>query len=170
MGGRKRITQDDINVPEYATEVTGGYPVRVFVNELGWRMTAHIFAPVMASPRPRVTKFGTFMPTDYKKHCLKLGASMAYARGVFEAETCSKWDATAQMSVDLAFWSPKMPGDIDNLAKTVLDAGQLAKGEPTGAELWANDRQITRLCADWLPVEDDFDWQTVVRINYLPSR
>jgi Holliday junction resolvase RusA-like endonuclease len=169
MGGRKRVAQEDINIPEAAHEVDGGYPVHVFYGEANWDLTVHIYGPIISSPRPRVTRFGAFMPADYKKHCAKLGSSMAYARGIYET-SYKEWKADSAMWVDLAFWSPKMPGDLDNLIKTVLDAGQLSKGEPPGAELWTNDRQVIRLQADWIDVTDDFDWQTVVRVKQLPGK
>ena len=169
MGGRKRVVQEDINIPEAAHEVVGGYPVYAFAEQDHWDLTVHVFGPIVSSPRPRVTRFGTFMPADYKKHCAKLGASLAYARGIYET-SYGPWKVDSAMWVDLAFWSPKMTGDLDNLAKTVLDSAQLAKGEPSGAELWVNDRQVVRLCVDWIDVEDDFDWQTVVRIKQLPRK
>lgn len=169
MGGRKRVATEDINVPCIADEVVGGYPVHAFAGQDAWDLTVHVFGPILSSPRPRVTRYGTFMPADYKKHCAKLGASLAYARGIYET-SYGPWRVDSAMWVDLAFWSPKMPGDLDNLAKTVLDSAQLAKGEPSGAELWVNDRQVVRLCVDWIDVTDDFDWQTVVRIKQLPRK
>jgi Holliday junction resolvase RusA-like endonuclease len=42
-----------------------------------------------------------------------------------------------------------MPGDLDNLAKTIMDAGQLHRGEDPGAELWTNDKQIQSLAVSW---------------------
>ena len=163
MGGRKRLDPADINVPEMAHDVPKGYPVE-FWEQHRFDFVAHVFGPVMSSPRPRVTSRGTFMPADYRKHCDKLSASLAYCRGLYEAKHGS-WACDSKMTLDLAFWCPKMPGDIDNLSKTVMDAGQLKKSEPPGAQLWTNDRQIVALSAEWIPVEDDFDWQTVVRIR-----
>lgn len=169
MGGRKRVVQEDINIPETAHDVVGGYPIDAFAGRDAWDLSVHVFGPIISSPRPRVTRFGTFMPTDYKKHCAKLGASLAYARGIYET-AYGPWKVDAPMWVDIAFWCPTMTGDLDNLAKTVLDSGQLAKGEPSGAELWVNDRQVVRLCVDWIDVTDDFDWQTVIRIKQLPQK
>jgi hypothetical protein len=75
------------------------------------------------------------------------------------------------MRLDLAFWGERQCGDVDNLSKTVMDAGQLHRGEKPGAELWANDRQIRSLSVDWIDVEDDAAWsQLVVRVRMLPTR
>lgn len=165
----RRIKAEEIDVPSYAHDVPGGYPVYM-TEAIGWDMVVHVFAPHMASPRPRVTSRGTFMPTDYRKHCDKLGASLAYARGLYET-TKRPWDANARMRVDLAFWGERMSGDLDNLAKTVMDAGQLHRGEEPGAELWANDRQIRALSVDWIDVEDDTQWsQLVIRVRAVPTR
>ena len=72
----RKIASEDLHVPSFAHEVPKGYPVSV-VPTFGWDLVAHIYAPMVPSPRPRVTTRGTFMPTDYKKHCTKLGASLA---------------------------------------------------------------------------------------------
>lgn len=168
---RRRIAAEDIHVPSFAHDVPGGYPVQVQTSPgLGWDMVVHIFGPHMSSPRPRVTSRGTFMPTEYRKHCERLGASLAYARGLVEADGL-RWRADAPMRLDLAFWGERQLGDLDNLAKTVMDAGQLHRGEKPGAELWTNDRQIRSLCVDWIDVEDDAAWsQLVVRVRMLPTR
>jgi len=168
MDKRKRITQDDINVPASAHTVPKGYPVHMW-EEMGWAITCHIFAPIMPSPRPRVTSRGSFMPTEYRKHCSMLSASLAYARGLHENRHSvhRDWDSSAKMHLDLAFWAPKMPGDLDNLAKTIMDAGQLHKNEKPGAELWANDKQIHKLGVDWIETEEPEWWQTVIRIRPL---
>lgn len=163
MDKRKRITREDINVPASAHVVPKGYPVHMW-EEMGWAMTCHIFAPIMPSPRPRVTTRGTFMPTEYRKHCSLLSASLAYARGMHEAKV-KTWDSSVAMHLDLAFWSPKMPGDLDNLAKTIMDSGQLHKNEKPGAELWLNDKQIQKLTIDWIETEEPEWWQTVVRVK-----
>lgn len=167
----RRILAEDIHVPSFAHDVPGGYPVQVQTSPgLGWDMVVHVFGPHMSSPRPRVTSRGTFMPSDYRKHCERLGASLAYARGLVEADGL-RWRADAPMRLDLAFWGEKQIGDLDNLAKTVMDAGQLHRGEKPGAELWANDRQIRSLSIDWIDVEDDAAWcQLVVRVRMLPTR
>jgi len=166
---KRRLTADEINVPSFAHDVPGGYPV--YTSEsMGWDLCVHIFAPHMPSPRPRVTRFGSFMPAEYRVHCQKLAASLAYARGLHEA-TKRPWDARAAFRVDLAFWGETQRGDLDNLAKTVMDAGQLHRGETPGAELWQNDRQIRSLLLDWIDVEDDAQWsQLVVRVRALPTR
>ena len=143
----KRFDAEDIDVPTYADEVKDGYPTAAFVDEAG-SLRVHVFAPVMASPRPRVTTRGTFMPPDYRKHCDKLSCSLAHARGVYEGHLVS-WPAASIMSLDLSFCCPKMPGDLDNLAKTIMDAGQLHRGEDPGAELWTNDKQIQSLAVSW---------------------
>lgn len=168
---RRRIAADEIHVPSFAHDVPGGYPVQVETSPgLGWDMVVHIFGPHMSSPRPRVTSRGTFMPQDYRKHCERLGASLAYARGLVEADGL-RWRSDAPMRLDLAFWGERQCGDLDNLSKTVMDAGQLHRGEEPGAELWANDRQIRSLSVDWIDVEDDAAWsQLVVRVRMLPTR
>jgi len=120
----KRFDAEDIDVPTYADEVAGGYPTAAFVDEIG-AMRIHVYAPVMASPRPRVTTRGTFMPSDYRKHCDKLSCSLAHARGVYEGHLVS-WPAGSVMSLDLSFCCPKMPGDLDNLAKTTVALGNVA--------------------------------------------
>ena len=167
----RRILAEDIHVPSFAHDVPGGYPVQVETSPgLGWDMVIHVFGPHMSSPRPRVTSRGTFMPADYRKHCERLGASLAYARGLVEADGL-RWRSDAPMRLDLAFWGERQCGDLDNLAKTVMDAGQLHRGEKPGAELWANDRQIRSLSVDWIDVEDDAAWcQLVIRVRMLQTR
>lgn len=173
MKAKKKITADEINVPKYAHDVPGGYPVHVF-DQVPWAMIVHVYGPIMASPRPRVTSRGTFMPHDYRKHCDKLGASLAYARGLYENGNGTgvlpdPWPASAPLMLDIAFWAVRQPGDLDNLAKTVMDAGQLHRGEPSGAELWTNDRQIRNLSVAWVDCEDPEWTQTVIRIRHLEA-
>ena len=162
----KRIPASDLNVPSYAHEIAGGYPVHV-TEEFGWDLVAYVYCPMMPSPRPRVTSRGTFMPNDYKKHCEKLAASLAYARGLLESGHFGNiiiWDALVPFKLDIAFWSEKQRGDLDNCAKTIMDAAQLHRGEPPGAELWKNDSQIRNLSVEWCPT-DDITWeQAVVRV------
>lgn len=167
----RRITAADVHVPSFAHDVPGGYPVQVQTDPpLGWDLVVYVFAVHMASPRPRVTSRGTFMPSDYRKHCERLGASLAYARGLYEAKGRT-WNASAPMRLDLALWGERQCGDLDNLAKTVMDAAQLHRGEEPGAELWTNDRQIRSLSIDWIDVEDDAAWcQLVLRVRMLPTR
>jgi len=167
-----RIKVEDVHVPTCAHEVPGGYPVHAW-DSGEWPLVVHIYSPILASPRPRVTSRGTFMPSDYRQHCDKLAASMAYARGLYESGAWGEggpWDSRTPMVLDLAFWSPRLVGDLDNLAKTVMDAGQLHRGELPGAELWANDRQIVSLTVAWCPTQEHEDgWtQTVVRVRPAP--
>ena len=69
----------------------------------------------------------------------------------------------------LGFWAPKQAGDLDNAAKTVMDAGQLHRGELPGAELWRNDSQIRSLTVDFIAT-DEPEWkQLVVRVRRLPE-
>jgi len=166
---RRRIAAEDIHVPSFAHDVPHGYPVQVQTSPgLGWDLVVYVFAPHMPSPRARVTSRGTFMPSDYRKHCERLGASLAYARGLYEAEG-KVWRSGAPMRLDLALWGETQNGDLDNLAKTVMDAAQLHRGEEPGAELWQNDRQIRSLSVDWIDVEDDAAWcQLVLRVRMLP--
>lgn len=163
------MKHESINVPAYAHEVPGGYEVHV-TEELGWDLVAHVYAPMVPSPRPRVTGRGTFMPTTYRRHCAKLAASLAYARGILEAGhfgEASPWQSAGPMRLDLAFWAPKQSGDLDNAAKTVMDAGQLHRGEAPGAELWRNDSQIRSLTVDFIQT-DEAEWhQLVVRVRRL---
>jgi Holliday junction resolvase RusA-like endonuclease len=71
------------------------------------------------------------------------------------------------MKLDLSFWSPKMPGDLDNLAKTIMDAGQLHRGEESGAELWTNDKQIQSLAVSWKPSEEPNFYVTMAYITVM---
>ena len=156
-------------MPTCAHEVPGGYPVHAW-DSGEWPLVVHVYAPIVASPRPRVTSRGTFMPSDYRKHCERLGASLAYARGLYETGEWGEggpWDTRALLTLDLAFWAPRLPGDLDNLAKTIMDAGQLHRGELPGAELWENDRQIVDLRCAWCPTQEHEDgWtQTVLRVR-----
>jgi Holliday junction resolvase RusA-like endonuclease len=163
--------ESTIHVPSYAHEVPGGYDVHV-TEEIGWDLVAHVYAPMVPSPRPRVTGRGTFMPSTYRTHCAKLAASLAYARGMLEVGhfgEASLWTSTGPMRLDLAFWAPKQAGDLDNAAKTVMDAGQLRRGELPGAELWRNDSQIRSLTVDFIAT-DEPEWkQLVVRVRRLPE-
>lgn len=161
----KRFDAEDIDVPTYADEVAGGYPTAAFVDEVG-ALRIHVYAPVMASPRPRVTTRGTFMPSDYRKHCDKLSCSLAHARGVYEGHLVS-WPAGSVMSLDLSFCCPKMPGDLDNLAKTIMDAGQLHRGEDPGAELWTNDKQIQSLAISWKASVEPSFYLTMLNVKVM---
>lgn len=161
----KRFDAEDIDVPTYADEVAGGYPTAAFVDEVG-ALRIHVYAPVMASPRPRVTARGTFMPSDYRKHCDKLSCSLAHARGVYEGHLVS-WPAGSVMSLDLSFCCPKMPGDLDNLAKTIMDAGQLHRGEDPGAELWTNDKQIQSLAISWKASVEPSFYLTMLNVKVM---
>ena len=73
------------------------------------------------------------------------------------------------MRLDLAFWAPKQSGDLDNAAKTVMDAGQLHRGETPGAELWRNDSQIRSLTVDYIPTDEPEWHQLVIRVRRLPE-
>lgn len=160
----RRLTKDDLNIPEYAEDVPKGYPVHAYAEE-AWRMVATIYGPIMASPRPRVTSRGTFMPTDYRKHCDAVAASLAFARGAWESEYGTPWDPSRNFEVTMAFNSHKLRGDLDNLAKTIMDAGQLHKNEPSGAEIWSNDRQIIKLSLSWVET-DAPEWEfTTIRVR-----
>jgi Holliday junction resolvase RusA-like endonuclease len=164
---RKRLSVADIKTSSTAVSVPKGYAIDWYP-DLTWDLMVHIFAPIMPSPRPRVTTRGTFMPSDYRAHCNKLGCSLAYARALVEQHGGQAWDASAKMHLDLAFWSKKMPGDLDNLAKTIMDSAQLHKNEEPGAELWANDRQIVSLSVQWIPTDDEeFCSQTVIQVRYV---
>jgi len=167
----KRIAAEDVHVPEYAHEVPRGYPVHV-LDAHPWDLILHVYAPILASPRPRVTSRGTFMPSDYRKHCERMAATLAYARGLYECGHLGElgtWPSGDALKLDVAFWCPTQVGDLDNLAKTIMDAGQLHRGEEPGAELWRNDRQIRSLTVEWVPT-DEAEWtQTVIRIKVIPG-
>lgn len=165
----KRLSADAVHVPDYAHEVPGGYSVHV-LDAHPWDLILHVYAPILSSPRPRVTSRGTFMPSDYRKHMGRLSATMAYARGLYESGHLGElgpWASGEAMRLDLAFWSPTQVGDLDNLAKTIMDAGQLHRGEEPGAELWRNDRQIRGLVVDWVPTDEPEWHQTVIRIQVI---
>lgn len=165
---KKRIAVEDIDVPEFAKEVEGGYPTAAWVDAEG-DMQVHIYAPILPSPRPRVTSRGTFMPSDYRKHCDKLSCSLAYARGWYEAQREQPWPAERLMSVKMTFFSPAPSGDCDNLAKTILDAGQLHRGDEPGAELWKNDSQVWELRVSKLHSGEEQSYLTMLRITVLPE-
>lgn len=142
---KKRLKAEDVDVPTTADDVPGGYSCELhsFNPEIG-HLQCSIYAPIMPSPRPRVTSRGTFMPSDYRTHVKKLSVTMGYLRGMLEAR--GGWNPGRKFTVSLFFEAFEPPtGDLDNLAKTILDAGQLHRGEPSGAELWTNDSQIDGL-------------------------
>ena len=142
---KKRLKAEDVDVPSTADDVPGGYACELhsFNAEIG-HIQCSIYAPIMPSPRPRVTSRGTFMPSDYRTHIKKLSVTMGYLRGMLEAR--GGWNPGRRFNVSLFFEASDAPkGDLDNLAKTILDAGQLHRGEPSGAELWTNDSQIDGL-------------------------
>ena len=159
----KRILDEDIDIPDDATEVAGGYAVRCWEPH-GWMLAVHIYGPIMSSPRPRVTKFGSYMPTEYRNHCNKLKATLAHARHWLEAKGHA-YDSSQPAHLDIAFWSKKQPGDIDNLAKTIMDAGQRSAKDTAGGELWSNDKNIKCLTALWVETASPTWWQTVVRVK-----
>ena len=168
---RKRITEEDINIPKEADEVPGGFSVlvdpRPRLSEEPHDLLVSVYAPHMASPRPRVTTRGTFMPSDYRKYCDKLSCSLAHARGVYEGAH-GKWSSDSNMKLDIMVYAHKKRGDLDNIAKTIMDAGQLHRGEPEGAELWKNDSQIVELRVRWYPLDaDEVHWEyTDIAITY----
>lgn len=164
----KRIALEDIDIPDFAEEVVGGYPTAAFIGVDG-SIQIHIFGPIMASPRPRVTSRGTFMPSDYRKHCDRIACSMAHARGIFEAKEEDPWNSEQSLHLSIAAFSPKMPGDLDNIAKTFMDAGQLHRGEEPGAELWANDRQIEKLQVTWKPSDSPTSYMTLLTVTPAES-
>lgn len=163
---KKRITAEDINVPGHADEVPGGFPVIVEPNPKTSRtyerwpdLLVNVYAPHMASPRPRVTSRGTFMPSDYRKYCDALSCSLAHARGIYEAKV-GKWRSDLGMKLRIEVVAHKKRGDLDNIAKTIMDAGQLHRGEPEGAELWLNDSQVRDLHVFWVPLnEEEVLWE-----------
>lgn len=163
--GKKRLTAEELNIPATSTLVPKGYPVSLDPTPSPWLFCCTVFGPIISSPRPRVTSRGTFMPSDYRKHCQAIGASLAFARGLWEAERGTRLVTSTPLHLDLAFWSVSLRGDLDNLAKTIMDAGQLKKNEPDGAQLWDNDRQVHGLSVDWIPTEDEQWEQTVIRIR-----
>jgi Holliday junction resolvase RusA-like endonuclease len=85
----------------------------------------------MPSPRPRFTNGHVYMPREYTQHVDVLALSLL-------AHRPRPWDRAALFSVTCEFSLSRRQGrsanDIDNLLKTVLDAG-------TGV-LWNDDRQI----------------------------
>lgn len=161
---KKRITIEEIDVPNFAEEVEGGYPTAAFIG-VDMSLDIHIFAPILPSPRPRVTSRGTFMPADYRKHCDKLACSMAYARGIFEIKEEQEWPSHQPTQLRISIFCPTMPGDLDNVAKTFMDAGQLHRGEKPGAELWQNDRQIQSLAVSWSDSLAPTSYLTILRVG-----
>lgn len=162
-----------LNVPAAAIEVGAGFPFIVRAPDLigAERISADIFAPHMASPRPRITRRGAFMPDAYTRHVGRLCETLAAIRGTWEVQTGRPWDATRIVAVTIALWAPSLRGDLDNIAKTILDAGQLHRGEEPGAELWANDSQVHDLRVVYDPT-DDPAWEYIeleVRATGRPS-
>jgi Holliday junction resolvase RusA-like endonuclease len=163
---KKRIAIEDLDVPDFAHDVKGGYATATFIDGDG-DMQVHVYAPIMPSPRPRVTTRGTFMPSDYRKHCDMLGCSFSYARGWYETMHEKKWPADKRMSVSMTFFSPNPSGDCDNLAKTILDAGQLHRGDEPGVELWTNDSQVFELRVSKLNSGEPNYYLTMLRIRVM---
>ena len=163
---KKRITVEELDIPDFAHEVKGGYQAAVWIDG-HWEMQVHIYAPVMPSPRPRVTSRGTFMPSDYRKHCDKLACSLAFARGWYESKAEERWPSEFHMAVRMSFFTPAPKGDCDNLAKTILDAGQLHRGDKPGAELWRNDDQVWELQVSKLPSDEPNFYLTMLRIRAM---
>lgn len=165
---KKRITVEELDIPDFAHEVKGGYQTAVWIDgeDTDQSLQVHIYAPVMPSPRPRVTSRGTFMPSDYRKHCDMMGCSLAFARGWYETKTEREWPSAFRMSVKMSFFTPSPKGDCDNLAKTILDAGQLHRGDVGGAELWRNDDLVWELSVSKIanPEEPNF-YMTMLRIK-----
>jgi Holliday junction resolvase RusA-like endonuclease len=163
---KKRITEEELDIPDFAHEVKGGYQTAVWIDD-EYDMQVHIYAPVMPSPRPRVTSRGTFMPSDYRKHCSKLACSLAFARGWYETKREQRWPSERRMAVKMTFFTPAPKGDCDNLAKTILDAGQLHRGDKPGAELWRNDDQVWELQVSKLPSDEPNFYLTMLRIRAM---
>lgn len=163
---KRRVTVEDLDVPDFAHEVDGGYATAVWVDG-DEEMQIHVYAPILPSPRPRVTSRGTFMPGDYRKHCEKVAASLSFARGWYETKAGKPWPSDKKMGVKMTFFSPSPSGDCDNLAKTIMDAGQLHRGEEPGAELWKNDSQIWALSVSKLPSDEDQFYLTMLRVKTI---
>jgi Holliday junction resolvase RusA-like endonuclease len=86
----------------------------------------------LPSPRPRVTRTGTFMPTRYRTYREGLKWSIKGAllrRGVPPSDSNQKYGFKAAF-----FRATRQRTDVDNLLKTVSDAG-------TGI-VWADDSQV----------------------------
>ncbi len=96
----------------------------------------------VSQPRPRVTKRGAFMPTDYTEYREEV-AIEAQAAALELEERGAPWDARQrQYAVRLRFYMPDARStDLDKLIATQLDAF-------TRAGLWADDRYVTRIRAD----------------------
>ena len=84
--------------------------------------------------RPRVTKFGTFLPANSQKFRADF---QTLVRAAFNRQPFN-----SPLAVTLHFYRPRTPtarnfGDIDNLAKAVLDA--------CNGVIWTDDSFITEL-------------------------
>lgn len=163
---KRRIAVEDLDIPDHAHRVEHGYWTSIFVDSPS-EMQIHIYSPIMPSPRPRVTRRGTFMPSDYRAHCDRLACSLAYSRGWYQGTLNQDWPSNRKMKVAMTFFSPSPSGDCDNLAKTILDAGQLHRGEQLGDELWLNDNQIMDLHVVKAPSGEDTFYMTMLRISVL---
>jgi Holliday junction resolvase RusA-like endonuclease len=103
----------------------------------------------MPSPRPRVCRFGTYMPKTYtawKKEFIKLGKlcdqtsqqgrlSVFITCDVEPPISCSKKEREARLRDGVP------AGDLDNHIKSILDAMQ-------EAGVFANDNQVVKLVAE----------------------
>ncbi|RDI02932.1 RusA family crossover junction endodeoxyribonuclease [Caldimonas thermodepolymerans] len=88
------------------------------------------------TPRPRVAKFGTYYPATYKAYIKELDAMIPPAAVALEGELLVEVEAVCQPIKKSKFTTPA--GDVDNLAKGVLDM-------LTKKGFYGDDRQIVDL-------------------------
>lgn len=97
-------------------------------------LTLAIAGEPVPKGRPRVTSHGTYTPKRTRTAEQRIGWAMLQKYAGLQV------DATSRFRVRLLFWTESTDGDVDNLAKTVLDGLQ--------GVVWANDNQVDELLVE----------------------
>lgn len=88
------------------------------------------------APRPRVSKWGTYMPTSYKVYQKEITALLPVIEAQFEGELAMKLEFVCKPIGKSKYTTPM--GDVDNFAKGVMDT-------MTDCGWWDDDRQVMDL-------------------------